>query len=52
MTDVNTIARGYIDLWNERTPGRRREMLAANWTADARYVDPLMSVMAMTASTR
>ena len=43
MTDVNTIARGYIDLWNERTPGRRREMLAANWTADARYVDPLMS---------
>jgi hypothetical protein len=24
MTDVNTIARRYIDLWNERTPGRRR----------------------------
>ena len=43
MTDVNTIARGYIDLWNERTPARRREMLAANWTADARYVDPLMA---------
>lgn len=43
MTDVNTIARNYIDLWNERTPGRRREMLAANWTSDARYVDPLMS---------
>ena len=20
MTDVNTIASGYIDLWNERTP--------------------------------
>jgi len=43
MTDVNTIARNYIDLWNERAPGRRREMLAANWTSDARYVDPLMS---------
>ena len=43
MTDVNTIARNYVDLWNERAPGRRREMLAANWTADARYVDPLMS---------
>ena len=33
MTDHNTIARRYIDLWNERTPGRRREMLAANWTS-------------------
>ena len=43
MTDINKIARSYIDLWNERTPGRRREMLAANWTSDARYVDPLMS---------
>ena len=27
MTDVNTIARDYIDLWNERAPSRRREML-------------------------
>ena len=43
MTDVKTIATGYIDLWNERTPDRRRKMLAANWTADAKYVDPLMS---------
>ena len=43
MTDHNTIARRYIELWNERTPGRRREMLGENWTADARYVDPLMS---------
>jgi hypothetical protein len=43
MTDVNTIASRYIDLWNERAPGRRREMLAANWTSDAKYIDPLMS---------
>ena len=43
MTDVNTIASRYIDLWNERSPGRRREMLAANWTSDAKYIDPLMS---------
>jgi hypothetical protein len=43
MTDVHTIALSYIDLWNERTPARRREMLAANWTTDAKYVDPLMS---------
>jgi SnoaL-like domain len=43
MTDMNRIARGYIELWNERTPSRRREMLATSWTADARYIDPLMS---------
>jgi hypothetical protein len=43
MTDVNSIASRYIDLWNERTPSRRREMLAANWASDARYIDPLMS---------
>jgi SnoaL-like protein len=43
MTDIKTIATGYIDLWNERTPDRRRKMLAANWTSDAKYVDPLMS---------
>lgn len=43
MTDVRQVARRYIELWNERTANRRREMLAANWTDDARYVDPLMS---------
>ena len=43
MTDHTTIAHRYIELWNERTPSRRREMLATNWTSDARYVDPLMS---------
>ena len=43
MTDINNIARLYIDLWNERTPSRRREILATNWTSDSSYVDPLMS---------
>jgi len=28
MTDINKIARSYIDLWNERTPSRRREILS------------------------
>src|SRR5438105_33709 len=27
MTDINNIARDYIDLWNERMPSRRREIL-------------------------
>jgi hypothetical protein len=43
MTDHKTVATRYIDLWNERTPSRRREILNQNWTSDARYVDPLMS---------
>jgi len=43
MTDVNTIARRYIDLWNERAPGRRRDILKQHWARDAKYVDPLMS---------
>ena len=42
MTDHVTIARRYIELWNERAAGRRRELLSENWTADASYVDPLM----------
>ena len=41
--DANTIADNYIELWNERTPARRREILSQNWAEDARYVDPLMS---------
>ena len=36
MTDAQTIASRYIDLWNERTPARRREILAANWAKDAK----------------
>ena len=43
MTDAQTIAIRYIDLWNERAPARRREILSQSWTTDARYVDPLMS---------
>jgi hypothetical protein len=43
MTDIQKIAHRYIDLWNERAPNRRREMLETNWTRDAKYVDPLMS---------
>ena len=42
MTDQTAIAISYIDLWNERTPGRRREMLAANLNSDSSYVFKLM----------
>ena len=43
MTDATKIARRYIELWNEKVPSRRREILSQDWTQDARYVDPLMS---------
>jgi len=43
MTDAKTIAARYIELWNERNPQRRRDLLAGNWTNDAHYVDPLMA---------
>ena len=42
MTDPTAIAHRYIELWNERMPHRRRELLSESWTADASYVDPLM----------
>ena len=42
MTDMNAIAANYIALWNEPASDRRRELLVANWTHDAIYVDPLM----------
>lgn len=43
MTDIAEIASNYITLWNERAPQQRRELLAAYWTDDASYVDPLMN---------
>jgi hypothetical protein len=41
--DPKTVAHRYVNLWNERAPDRRREILSQNWTDDAKYVDPLMS---------
>ena len=33
----------YFDTWNETDPARRRELIAATWTTDAVYVDPLLA---------
>jgi hypothetical protein len=44
MTDAQTIAQRYIDLWNERDASKRADMLGSNWTSDARYTDPLAAV--------
>ena len=40
MTDHKTVANRYIDLWNERAPARRREILAANWTSGRKICRP------------
>src|SRR6218665_2664001 len=42
MTDPRQIAERYIALWNEADPTQRCQLLEANWTADATYVDPMM----------
>jgi SnoaL-like domain len=44
MTDAQSIANRYIDLWNERDGAKRLEILAANWASNASYTDPLASV--------
>ncbi|MEA2340583.1 MAG: hypothetical protein QOG11_660 [Solirubrobacteraceae bacterium] len=41
MTDTTTVVDGYIAVWNETDPARRRELIARTWTEDARYLDPL-----------
>ena len=42
MTDVTTLIDGYIAMWNETDPERRRALIAEVVTDDATYVDPLM----------
>lgn len=42
MHDPKTIADAYLALWNEPQEDQRRAALASGWTADARYIDPMM----------
>jgi len=41
-TNARDIAGRYIAVWNEPDPGRRRALVAALWTEDATYLDPMM----------
>ncbi|MXP64461.1 nuclear transport factor 2 family protein [Roseomonas sp. M0104] len=41
-TDAQALATRYIAAWNETDPARRLALLAALWTEDATYRDPLM----------
>ena len=42
-TPITTIVDAYIAMWNEGEPARRRELAGDVFTADASYVDPVMS---------
>ena len=39
---VTATVDAYIDMWNEHDPGRRRGLIERAWTADGRYLDPLL----------
>jgi hypothetical protein len=40
MTEVTTVVDGYIAMWNETDPERRRWIIEQTWTDDGSYVDP------------
>ena len=42
MFDPASIARAYLETWNETDDERRRSLLQKHWTRDASYVDPMM----------
>lgn len=43
MSNLEHVADAYIAAWNERDGERRRELIAATWTEDARYLDPIVA---------
>jgi hypothetical protein len=42
MDKLTQLVDRYIAMWNETDAGARRDLIAAIWTHDASYVDPLM----------
>jgi hypothetical protein len=44
MTELTTVVDGYIAMWNEIDPARRRSIIEQTWTEDASYVDPQAEV--------
>lgn len=43
MPDITEIVDSYIAAWNETDPQRRRTLVERTFSADASYLDPLMS---------
>lgn len=44
MNDFQAVAETYIATWNETDADQRAALLDRSWSADARYVDPLVAV--------
>ena len=43
MTPLHTLADRYLATWNEADAARRQALIAALWSPQGRYADPLMS---------
>jgi hypothetical protein len=43
VSDVKRVVDGYIAMWNETDPQRRRALIAETIAEDGSYVDPLMT---------
>ena len=44
MSDYTKLAEQYIAVWNETDPSARRALIDEVWSADGRYIDPLVEV--------
>ena len=42
MLDLDILADRYIEAWNERDEGRRRDLIGRLWAEDAAFRDPIM----------
>ena len=47
---MTTVVDGYIAMWNETDPERRRVIIAQTWTDDGTYLDPHVEVAGAAAS--
>lgn len=43
MTSYAQVAERYLAIWNEADDARRRALMDETWSAQARYVDPMMT---------
>ena len=48
-TSIETTVDGYFAIWNEADPARRRARLAAVWSPQASYVDPMFTAAGLDA---
>ena len=42
-TPTSTVVDNYFAMWNEADPARRRAAIAAAWSTDASYIDPMFA---------